>query len=225
MWQEDWGQMQNMYRIRKYKKRRYVRKFDEETKQAIKKFYLEGPAVVSMPDAQHSGKVFLNKSLKEACVMFNATRLNKREVAANTFAAYRPKKMVKLQSKIPLYSSLCDICVNYKLFAQELTGAGLKGIVTEAKAAVRKTMCAHDHLCKEDDEAQRTVWRYGFRKCLFRQCDRCGTELMLNEIRQTNKYMIEEDKKVHYHCWEGVTKDMKGIAVCRVEKSSKHDPL
>ena len=51
-----WGQMQNMYGIRKYKKKVYVHKFDEETKEAINKFYLEGPAVVSMPDAQHSGE-------------------------------------------------------------------------------------------------------------------------------------------------------------------------
>ena len=194
-----WGQIQNMYRIRKYKKKVYVRKFDEETKEEIAKFYLEGPAVVSMPDAQHSGKVFLNRSLKEACNMFNASRVNKRKVAPNTFAAYRPKKRVKLQSKIPLYSSLCEIRVNYKLYAQALTGAGLKGILTEAKAAVRKTICSHEHLCKEDDEGKRTVGRYGFRKCLFRQCDRCGIQLLLNEVRQTNKHLIEENKNVHYH--------------------------
>ena len=62
---------------------------------------------MSLPEAQYANPLFLNRTLKEACEMFNKSRGTKRKVALSTFCELRPKR-IKLQSKIPIASSLCD---------------------------------------------------------------------------------------------------------------------
>ena len=61
----SWGEMQAFYMVRDYKKDDddYIRKLNESIKKAMEKFYLKGAATFPLPEAVHSGKVFLNRPL------------------------------------------------------------------------------------------------------------------------------------------------------------------
>ena len=70
-----WGEMQALYQKRpRIKQKVYIRKFDDETKQSIKEFYLDGPATFSLPESAYASKVFLNRPVREVCDLFNSTR-------------------------------------------------------------------------------------------------------------------------------------------------------
>ena len=211
-----WGEFQNIYYYKKVVKSEYVRKIDEQTKQDIQKFYLEGPITISLPEAQYANTLFLNRSLREACYLFNQERSSKRKVALSTFTRHRPKR-VKLQGKIPIASSLCDCCTNFKLFGQALSGNGIKGIITGGRDAVRSTVCQYEHLTKDPDPAKRVIGKFGFRKCIFRSCAKCGVFLLRDKIKAANE-MIDDDRLVQWHEWKSVKKVKKGVEIKRVEK-------
>ena len=141
-----WGEMQNLYLLRNYEKKNLTRKLDGEVKEDIRKFYLEGPISISLPEAEFAGKVFLNRPLKEIWELFNSGRDNKHKVAFSTFAKYRPKKRVKLQSQIPLNSCLCEVCTNFKLLCKALIAAGLKNVLGSGREAISATICDYKHL-------------------------------------------------------------------------------
>ena len=172
-----WGEFQNIYYPRKVVKSKYIRKIDEKTKKDVQNFYLDGGITMSLPEVKHVKTLFLNRSLKEACELFNSSRVTERKVSLATFSRLRPKR-VKLQSKIPITSSLCDSCTNFKLIGQALTAAGLKGVVNGGKDAVKGTLCKYEHLLVDPDPAKRIIGKFGFRDCIFRQCKKCGIFLL-----------------------------------------------
>ena len=83
--------MQNIYLPRTAIKEKYIRKLDEDTKNDIRTFYLEGGITISLPQAQYANTLFLNRSLKEACEMFNNTRGSKRKVGLSAFSRQTKK--------------------------------------------------------------------------------------------------------------------------------------
>ena len=215
----SWGSMQHIYLHRRVTKAKYIRKIDEETKNDIQKFYVEGPITMPLPEAQYAGVLFLNRSLKEACELFNKDRGTKRKVALSTFAMHRPKK-VKLQGKIPIASSLCDACTNFKLLGQAISANGIKGVVVGGRDAVKRTVCQYEHLVNDPDPTKRVIGKFGFRKCIFRECSKCGVFLLKHQIRAANE-IIDDCKLVQWHQWKNVKKIMKGVEVNRVEKSKE----
>ena len=93
----SWGMMQNIYMVRHRPKKVHTCKISTEMKEAIVNFCLNGPATVVLPEAEHSQKVFLNRSLKEACKMFNDGGYISQKIAPSTFRKYIPRKIVKLR--------------------------------------------------------------------------------------------------------------------------------
>ena len=132
--------------VRKWYKKVYQRKFTNKIKEAIEKFCLEGPVSVTLLEAEHSRKTFLKMSLKDATEAFNSSGYINRKISVSGFRTYVPKTSVKLQGKIPLNSCLCEVCANFKLFPQALSGVGLKEVPGVRKIAVREIMCPHSHL-------------------------------------------------------------------------------
>ena len=201
--QISWGEFQCLYMIRKRVQKVYKRKVSQEMKEAIAKFCMEGPVAINLPEAQYAGKAFLNVSLKHACEMFNNAELINRRICVSTFRKYLPRKTVKLQSKIPLRSALCEECVNFKLLAQGLTGAGLVGVIGGGKEAVQETLCPFKHLLNDTDECKKKIGQFGHHNCLFSTCSKCGVKQLKLKIEESNQ-SITEDRIVHWFAWESV---------------------
>ena len=220
----SWGKFQGLYLIRKRPKKVYKHKISEEIKQEIEKFCFDGPATISLPEAQHAGKVFFNRSLKEATEMFNSGGYINRSISVSTFRKFLPKKKVKLQRNIPLRSALCEVCVNFKLLCQGLTGSSLKGIVCKAKDAVCETFCPFEHLKNDADESQRKIGHFGFYQCVFRECSHCGVKLLRSKIEEANA-SLELNRNVQWFAWESVQKTRvrrgKKVEVNSVERNKK----
>ena len=225
----SWGSFQNIYMNRKRMKKVYQRKVTKEMKEAIVNFCLEGPATIVLPEAEHSRKVFLNTSLKEACKLFNEGGFINRRISPSRFRKYIPRKVVKLQRNIPLNSCLCEICTNFTLLAQALSGAGLTCVPGNCRKAVYETLCPFEHLADDPDEEKKLIGRFGFRKCIFRQCSECGIGKLKSKIAASNESELSENKCVQWHVWETVTKVMKKgnivKPVKRVEKVAKSGSL
>ena len=117
--------------VRKWYKKVYQRKFTNKIKEAIEKFCLEGPVSVTLLEAEHSRKTF-----KDATEAFNSSWYINRKISVSGFRTYVPKTSVKLQGKILLNSCLCEVCANFKLFPQALSGVGLKEVPGVRKIAV-----------------------------------------------------------------------------------------
>ena len=215
----SWGTMQNIYMYRKRTQKVYKRRLTQGMVEAIQKFCLEGPASVTLPDAENCNKVYLNVSLKSACCMFNDSGIINHPISVSTFRKYVPKRLVKLQSKIPLKSCLCEICANFKLLAQALSGAGLKDIIGSCREATSKTLCPYKHLLGDSDELKRTIGEYGFRRCIFRGCQECGVSMLKSKIVASNIDAFQENKTARWHVWENVQKSMKkGNSVKKVNR-------
>lgn len=209
-----WGSFHNMYRRRATKKAFYTRKFDEALKQSIRKFYEDPEVSIALPEAQFHGTRFLTKTLREACKLYNDTRKgNERKVSLAAFSRLRPRKKVKLVKSIPINSCLCEVCTNFELLTKALIGSGMKGMKGNTKAAVDATVCPYS------DATDTSVARYGKRLCIWRKCNLCGTDLLRKELESENKEMILENRDTIYHCWESVTRTLKGQTVSRVEKT------
>ena len=211
----SWGEFQGIYYPRTVVKAEYIRKIDEETKKDIQNFYLDSGITMSLPEANHANTLFLNRSLKEAWQLYNS-RSKTRKVSLSTFSRLKPK-MVKVQGKIPIASSLCDSCTNFKLQAQALSANGMKGIVCGGREAVKRTVCRYEHLLNNSDPTKRVIGNFGFRDCIFRECTKCGVFLLRNQIREANKE-ADYNKCVKWHQWKNMKKVMKGTEVNRVEK-------
>ena len=195
----------------------------------MRRFFLEGPATFSLPDSNYASKVFLNRPVREACQLYNSTTGIQRKLAASTFYRYRPEKKVKLQKDIPLNSCLCEVCENFKLKCKALTACGVKNVVRSAPDAVSITICAYKHLTDHPDPSVSIIGRYGYCKCIFRKCDKCGVSKMKEHLEIANEQMLRENKNVHWCVWENVEKLMKKgdkvNIVNRVEKLSKSGSL
>ena len=219
----SWGEFQNIYYPRTVVKAEYIRKISAQTKKDIQNFYLEGGITMSMPEAQYANTLFLNRSLKEACEMFNNTRGTNRKVSLTTFSRQRPKK-VKLQSKIPICSSLCNSCTNFRLLGQALIAAGVKGVITSGRDAVKKMICQYEHLLHDPDPNKRVIGRFGFKVCIYQNCKKCGVFLLKDQIKIANK-AIDNDKFIQWHEWKSVKRVMKGTDITRVEKVKQSGTL
>ena len=150
-------------------------------------------------------------------------------MAVTTFLRYRPKKTVKLQKQIPLNSCLCEICTNFKLKSKALVGAGLKNVVCNGRDAVDITICPHKHLVNNPDPCVSTIGRYGYYKCLFRKCRKCGVKKMKRRLELVNRKMFHENKNVNWCVWEGIERNLKKgnkiFKVRRVERLHKSGSL
>lgn len=217
-----WGQMQSMYLRRKRKpKKQYSRKFTTDVKNSLSKFFSSDEVSFSVPEARYAKKKFLRSNLKETCKMYNQSRRgNERKVAISTFRKYRPK-CVKLQREIPVNTCLCQTCVNMKLLSKALIGASVQGISASTRSAVDFTLCPYEHLHSSDNAEEQLIADYGYRRCIYRECELCGVDLMRAKIEEANADILAKNEDVNYHIWENRTKTFKGREVSRIEKIAK----
>lgn len=214
-----WGQFQSVYLPRKRRKCDYVRKIDKATANAIRQFYQDPQVTIALPDAQCHGTRFMNMTLRDACILFNQQQpVGKRKVSLSTFTRLRPRKVVKLRKAIPMNTCLCEVCTNFDLLTKSLIGAGMQGIKGSAKAAVNFTLCEVKSTEDGLDSGVDLTCRYGKRKCIYRECDKCGTVKMEEHLKSLNATMLNENRVSVYHKWEYVKRSLKGQIVSRVER-------
>ena len=109
-----------------------------------------------------------------------------------------------MQGDIPWNSCLCEVCTNFTLFAQALSGVGVVGVLAGGRQAVLETVCPHEHLADDPDEARRVIGWFGFHRCIFRQCSEYGIHGLKAKIEAANESVLREDKTVNWHVWESV---------------------
>ena len=109
-------------------KAEYIRKLSAQTKIDIQNFYLEGGITMSLPEAQYANTLFLNRSLKEACEMFNSTP----EVQSGKYLSPpflgRDQKWLNYKVKYPSVHRFAILALTFRLLGQALSAAGVKGV-------------------------------------------------------------------------------------------------
>ena len=109
--------------------------------------------------------------------------------------SYRPKGVL-LVGDIPLSQCLCDYCENGDLCCKALTAAGLKSIPANKYKNVEATLCT-TRLGRFG-----TTFKFPPLKCIKRECDKCGTEILKKVIEQDNEDLLKTNKVTSWHEWK-----------------------
>ena len=110
---------------------------------SIKKFFTNEDTSFPLPDKKYSGKHFMKGSLGKSCRMYNLLVSTTRKISESTFWKYKPD-IVKLQGRIPLRQSCCEVCQNFE-YVLKSASKFLKGVPSTIDGSVDSSMCTYDN--------------------------------------------------------------------------------
>ena len=82
-------------------------------------------------------------SLAKSCRMYNLLASTTRKISESTFWKYKPD-IVKLQGKIPLRQSCCEVCQNFE-YVLKSASKFLKGVPSTIDGSVDSNMCIYEN--------------------------------------------------------------------------------
>ena len=140
-----WSQFHNYTRLCKQKidKRIYIRKLYPYQIKDIGKFFTSKDTSFPLPDKKYSGKRFMKGSLVKSCRMYNLLARTTRKISESTFQKYKTD-IVKLQGKIPLRQSCCEVCQNFE-YVLKSASKFLKGVPSTIDGSVDSSMCMYEN--------------------------------------------------------------------------------
>ena len=99
---------------------------------------------------------------------------------------------------------MCDKCDNSRYCYDVLKANGVKGFIKRMELNLKYTMCdvvTDVSLAKKE---------YVYMKCITRQCDDCGSQLVINETIMENPGLIEDPTVIKWKRWDSdeLTKSM-----------------
>ena len=106
-----------------------------------------------------------------------------------TFRKFHPAH-VYLTGKTPRCKCVCDKCNNSRYCYDALKANGVEGSDERMELDLKCTMC------EVVTDVSLTDKKYGYMKCITRQCDDCGPQLLLYEILKENPDLIVEDPAI-----------------------------
>ena len=146
----------------------------------LEKFFSSEDTSFPLPDKKFSGKRFMKGSLAKSCRMYNLLASTTRKICESTFRKYKPQS-VKLQGKIPLRQSCCEVCQNFE-FVLKSTSKYLKGVPSTIDGAVDSSMCSYDSYFPQIS-------------CALRDCSDCGVDILRLKLVNINDDLMEDERK------------------------------
>ena len=181
-----WSQFHRCTKLYKRKqmvnevRKKYVRKLHMDDIKSIENFFQTDDTSFPLPDKKHAGKRFLKHSVSKSCKMYNLLASTRRKIAESTFRKYKPN-FVKLQGKIPLRQSCCEVCQNFD-FVMAHACKYLTGVPSTLDECVDSSLCKYSGYFPDI-------------KCVLRECDKCGLEKVANNLKLKNEHKLNDRKK------------------------------
>ena len=177
-----WSQFHNYTRLCKQKidERKYIRKLYPHQIKDIGKFFTSEDTSFPLPDKKYSGKRFMKGSLAKSCRMYNLLASTTRKISESTFWKYKPD-IVKLQGKIPLRQSCCEVCQNFE-YVLKSASKFLKGVPSTIDGSVDSSMCMYENYFPKI-------------ACALRECTDCGVEKLKLKLLDTNADLMQDERK------------------------------
>ena len=177
-----WSQFHSHTRLykRKIESRKYIRKLNAVDIESIGKFFKSEDISFPLPDKKYSGQWFMKGSLAKSCKMYNLLTTTTRKICETTFRKYKPR-FVKLQGKIPLRQSCCEVCQNFE-YVMKSASKFLKGVPSSIDACVDSSMCSYESYFPKIN-------------CALCKCLNCGVEKLKLKLIDMNAHLIEDERK------------------------------
>ena len=191
----QWSQFHKCTKLykRKLEERKYIRKLNASQIKSIGQFFRSEDTSFPLPDKKYTGKRFMKKTLAKSCKMYNMLASTTRKICPSTFHKYKPAS-VKLQGKIPLWQSCCEVCQNFE-FVLHSASKYLKGVPGSIDSCIDSSMCTYTtyfpKMC-----------------CAIRTCSECGVDKLELHLKELNAECIR-DKRKRFSCKEMGNKKRK----------------
>ena len=139
----------------------------------------------------------MHLTLEESYEMYCKQCFENSEVPVHvmTFRKFCPAH-VYLIGKTPRRECVCDKCDNSRYYYDALKASGVKGFDKRMELDVKCTMC---EVVTDISLANK---EYIYMKCITRQCDDCGPQLLISEILKENPGLIEDPTIIKWKRWD-----------------------
>ena len=119
--------------------------------------------------------------------------------------------------KTPDRQCICDVCKNFRLLRQAMKNNGIKGIPSHTNECIQQSMCDVSNASNSDsntdtledvqhDGLHQVDPNYGHFSWINQDCKKCGTDLVLMEILESNEGILSSKDIVSWTRWEWVPK-------------------
>ena len=184
-WRETnihWSQFHQYTKLykRKLEARKYIRKLNASQITSIGQFFRSEDTSFPLPDKKYTGKCFMKRTLAKSCKMYNMLASTTQKICPSTFRKYKPA-LVKLQGKIPLRQSCCEVCQNFE-FVLHSASKYLKGVPGSIEACIDSSMCTYSTYFPK-------------MSCAMRTCIECGVEKLELHLKELNAECITDKRK------------------------------
>ena len=141
----------------------------------------------SVVSSQLYKKKFMHHTLEESYEMYCKQCFENSEVPVHVtaFRKFHPVHAY-LIGKTPRGEFVCDKCDNRRYCYDALKGNGVKGFDKRMELSLKHT------ICEVVTDVSLTNKEYGYMKCITRQCNDCGPQLLISEIQKENPGLIED---------------------------------
>ena len=208
-----WSQFHKCTRLnkRKIEQQKYIRKLHSDDIKAIGKFFQSEDTSFPLPDKKYAGKRFMKRTLSKSCKMYNMLANTTRKISTSTFRKYKPA-FVKLQGKIPLRQSCCEVCQNFE-YIVNTASKYLSGVPNSIDLCIDSSMCEYDNYFPKID-------------CAIRHCDECSIEKLKDKLTDLNAQLLTDQRK-HFLVkqWETKREKIPGSDKYRSFMHWRHDRL
>ena len=171
----------NLNRIKSQKEKIPLqRKLQRSHIKSICDFYKSDDCSFPLPDKKYAGKRFMKRSLSKNCKMYNLLPTTTRKISASTFRKYKPR-YVKLQGKIPLQQSCCEVCQNFDFIVSQASRY-LDGVPQTIDSCIDSSMCPYITYFPKID-------------CALRTCEHCHLNQFRLRLENMNEEKLQDTRK------------------------------
>ena len=103
-----------------------------------------------------------------------------RKICESTFRKYKPS-FIKLQGKIPLRQSCCEVCQNFE-FIMNTASKYLKGVLGSIDGCTDSSICTYNTYFPK-------------MKCAMQSCTECGVKKLVLKLKELNANLMEDKRK------------------------------
>ena len=190
---------------------KFKRKLCARDIESIGQFYQSDVSSFPLPDKKFAGKRFMRRSLAKSCKMYNLLPSTTRKICHSTFRKYKPK-YVKLQGKIPLRQSCCEVCQNFEYVVGQASRY-LDGVPTTIDSCIDSSMCAYTTYFPKID-------------CALRNCQECTLDNLKSRLETMNVEKLQDTRQCFLiKKWENKKEKISGTDKNRTYMHWKHDRL
>ena len=159
-------------------------------------FLLQDNISFEHPCKKYAGRRYLRNTIKEIRKIYlDQPQYHKYGILSETRMKDFKPAYIKLCSRTPMESCLCEDCENCKKIIKALLAIGLKCIPSNRFQGIRAIMCPDRYL------QIGTTYKFPRMECMNGTCNDCGIKTLYEDILKENKDIINQHKTVTWKKW------------------------